>query len=106
MGTVQVEIKLYIFISDIWDVLEQQSDDVIRESIPIIKNALQQYNSGGGSFPDIDFLIGMAKDNCREKEEIAKQQEVVEEEEEEEEFSDRDDRMRKVRESWIRKYGK
>ncbi len=87
-----------IFNSLVWEELEKIPDDrILREFVTIAKNAIINYESGGGSFPATEYLIGLAKDNVREKE--RKKQE-----DREKELQDPKKLRELVRESWIKKY--
>lgn len=94
-----------IFNSLIWEELEKVKDDrILREFVTIAKNEIAIYESGGGSFPSIEYLIGLAQDKVREKE-IKVKNEIEDKDKDRKELLNNTEEFKKlVRDSWIKKY--
>lgn len=83
--------NVLIFNTFVWEELEKIKDDsVLREFITVAKESLSGYETNGGTFPTIEYLIGVARDKVNMKKSIIKDS-----------ISDKKDR---VRQSWIDKY--
>jgi U3 small nucleolar RNA-associated protein 14 len=93
-----------IFCNYVWETLANQNPETVTVFINIMLELNQKYQESGGTYPSIEFVLGMAKDtiNSRNKEiEESESEEEIEESESEEEIEEsleeKNDRVREAR---------
>ena len=55
-----------IFCNYVWENLANQPDDVVREFITIMVEANKHYIESGGTYPTIEYIMGMAIDQVKD----------------------------------------
>jgi len=90
-----------IFCNYVWETLANQNPETVTVFINIMLELNQKYQESGGTYPSIEFVLGMAKDtiNSRNKEIEESEQESEQEIEEEieESLEEKNDRVREAR---------
>jgi CBS domain containing-hemolysin-like protein len=87
-----------IFCNYVWETLANQNPETVTVFINIMLELNQKYQESGGTYPSIEFVLGMAKDtiNSRNKEseeEIEQESEQESEEEIEEEIEESEEEI-------------
>jgi hypothetical protein len=95
-----------IFYSEIWLQLQNENDEVVREVVNYMVSQNLNYQINGGTYPAVEFVIGLAKDKLKENESSEKYE--SENLNEMENLSDSEnltqkEKMQKVRDSWLNK---
>jgi hypothetical protein len=88
-----------IFCNYVWETLANQNPETVTVFINIMLELNQKYQESGGTYPSIEFVLGMAKDtiNSRNKESVEEIEESESEEEIEESLEEKNDRVREAR---------
>ena len=85
-----------IFCNYVWETLNTQDGEVVCEFVGIMARLNKEYLEKGGTYPTIEYVLGLAKDIIKMRESEASEEEASEEEIEESE-SEKKDRVREAR---------
>ena len=58
-----VDYNQVIFYNDVWEILENEKNDtIVREFIKTMIEVNRKYNISGGTYPTVEFVIGLVRD--------------------------------------------
>ncbi len=90
-----------IFCNYVWETLNTQDGEVVCEFVGIMARLNKEYLENGGTYPTIEYVLGLAKDIIKMRESEASKEEASKEEASEEEIeeseSEKKDRVREAR---------
>ena len=77
-----------IFCNYVWETLNTQDGEVVCEFVGIMARLNKEYLENGGTYPTIEYVLGLAKDIIKMRESEASKEEASKEEASEEEASE------------------
>jgi len=76
-----------IFCNYVWETLNTQDGEVVCEFVGIMARLNKEYLENGGTYPTIEYVLGLAKDIIKMRESEASKEEASKEEASKEEAS-------------------
>lgn len=102
------------FLNEVWLSLQEEKDyNVIREFINKMVVLNDEYRFNGGVYPDVNYVLGLAKDEVNMiKKEMAQFEQLAKEEAERkkkselEELAEREENIKKIKENFLKRFEK
>ena len=88
-----------IFCNYVWETLNTQDGEVVCEFVGIMARLNKEYLENGGTYPTIEYVLGMAKDIIKMRESEASKEEASKEEASKEEASEEEASEEEIEES-------
>ena len=100
-----------IFCNYVWETLNEQDSEVIDEFVSIMTKLHKEYLESGGTYPTIEYVLGLAKDTLKSKNEMSENEmsenEMSKNEMSENEMSENEEEKKeRVRQARLKFYNK